>query len=659
MNENENKKKPRLPRVSFLVQIGALFVLSAIVTVIVIVIVTGKYRYNSAIKDSADAANAAVDIGYEVLQMLDPDNEIETDAEIREDLHDTFRLICDRLDVKYLYCYKVDESGTRHHLVSAAKTDEDDAYLNEHAGFGTVSDTELRDPELHVLAHPDESGSGIVSNKYGSVFVWVQPVLDDQGKVQMLIAADYSMDETLQNVRHSLARSLLAFILVFLFTILIALILIRYMLFKPLKTISLRMENFLRDRNTDAVDKHFLRNDEISDINASFVKMANELNTYLNDIERLTTEKVAGKVELSVARKIQNGMVSPQKESAGAGYEAYAIMTPAKEIGGDFYDLIPFADGHFAFVIGDVSGKGVTAAMFMVMVRNLIRDRIRQGYSAEQALRESNAIICEENPEGMFATVTAGVFEPATGRLVYANAGHLPPFVFGSSVRKIEIKPGIALGLFEDADICEEELILKQDEGLLLYTDGVFEAINSKKEQFGEARICEALAYKATGAKDMIENLRHALRGFVGETEPFDDITALALCRKKAEESLRLKPELAEFGRVKERLFYELPDDPDKKKIILACEEWFVNIVSYAGASSVLVTPKAEEKQFTIVFEDDGIPFDPVKYKAEEKDFEDYDQGGMGILIVKDTASGMTYERVQNRNVLKLIFGRE
>ena len=652
---NEDKKRPRI---SLLLQVGLLLLVSGAIMLGATALVGIRYRYDQTVNEAISKARAAAHIGHTLLDLMDADDQLEYDAKLRDEIHDSFRDICKEMGVEYLYLYKIDKTGLRTHIISAGESDEDEANVAD-AGFGTTSDAPIRQQEQMVFEGRYDEAYGFVNNKYGNVCAWADPIFDEEDELYGIIGADYSMNEIIRNARSSLIQAILIFAVLFLLAVVMALYLINSAILSPLKALSTQMANFIKDRDLTPVFGKRHRNDEIADIGHSFDKMAGELKQYLSDVERLTTEKVAGEVELSVAKRIQEGMVRPDARTSGPGFEVAAFMHPAKEIGGDFYDYIPLKDGEEAFIIGDVSGKGVTAAIFMVLVRTLIKDRILMGRSPAEALRESNDIICDENPEGMFATVFVGRFQSRSGRLSFANAGHTLPFIFGKEVRECNVKSGIALGLFEDADIYDEEMTLDLDCGILLYTDGVTEAINVDKVQFGTGGIEEVLQKETSGAGDTIDKLLDAVATFTKGVAQFDDLTALALYRVAPEEELKLEPKVSQFDRVKDRIFYELPDTPRRKDIILACEEWFANVVMYSGSESILVRPKSEGGSFIIEFEDKGVEFDPVSYVSGEKDFEDYDQGGMGIIFMKNIASKVEYRRVNDKNILRMVFSGE
>jgi sigma-B regulation protein RsbU (phosphoserine phosphatase) len=249
--------------------------------------------------------------------------------------------------------------------------------------------------------------------------------------------------------------------------------------------------------------------------------------------------------ELNAARKLQMSMVPQSFPAPSADFpiDLHASMEPAREVGGDLYDFFMTEDGKLCFLVGDVSGKGMPAALFMARAKSLIRiatDLMHSpnGSSAPPAdiIARVNRELCQDNGDMMFVTLFFAMLAPATGEVEFCNAGHNPPYhLNGQGAVAIEGGKGIILGVNPKAVYATGRLSLATGEGIYLFTDGVTEANNTAEELFGEPRLEAALrAAAASGSAEIVKSVAEAVRGFVGNALPFDDITMLAIRRLAA-----------------------------------------------------------------------------------------------------------------------------
>ena len=252
------------------------------------------------------------------------------------------------------------------------------------------------------------------------------------------------------------------------------------------------------------------------------------------EYEKQKEETSRIETELTLAASIQANMLPnifpayPEREE----FDIYASMTPAKEVGGDFYDFFFIDDDHLGIVMADVSGKGIPAALFMMISKSLVQNAAITGKSAHEVLETVNNQLCANNPEEMFVTVWFGILEISTGKLQYANAGHEHPAYKAANgdFELIMDKHGLVCGAMADVPYRQKELIMEPGAKLFLYTDGVAEATNSSNELFGTDRMIEALK-KAEGGtpEEILAGVNKAVDGFVKEAPQFDDLTMLCL----------------------------------------------------------------------------------------------------------------------------------
>ncbi len=243
---------------------------------------------------------------------------------------------------------------------------------------------------------------------------------------------------------------------------------------------------------------------------------------------------VAIRQELNVATEIQMSMLPRAFPSAEErrGIDIFATMQPAKEVGGDLYDFFIVGEHRIGFVIGDVSGKGVPAALMMGISRTLLRGAGREGLSAHDCLARVNRIISEEILPSMFVTVFYGIFDTQTGELEYCSGGHNPPYLLGhdGTLKALNEAGGLPLGVLSDAKYSSARVQLRANDAVVVYTDGVTEATDLKEEEFGEKRLEDLLSrLKAQPAKAIVHETVAAVQAFAEGVPQRDDITCLAL----------------------------------------------------------------------------------------------------------------------------------
>ena len=302
----------------------------------------------------------------------------------------------------------------------------------------------------------------------------------------------------------------------------------------PIHVMTQRIEDVTGERFVFKMDDVYRTGDEIEILANTFGKLSDQMEEYLRHILAMTAEKERVGTELALATRIQADML-PNKFPAFPDrqeFHVFASMTPAKEVGGDFYDFFFVDDDRLALVIADVSGKGIPAAMFMMMAKNMIQNQAMAGHSPQEVLGTVNQLICENNKEEMFVTVWFGILDLASGILTAANAGHEYPVVKtpDGPFEVFKDKHGFVLGTMEGIRYKEYELHLEPGAKLFVYTDGLSEAQNSEEELFGRNRIVQALnSVKDEPPEGLLRAVTEAVTAFVGEAEQFDDLTMLCI----------------------------------------------------------------------------------------------------------------------------------
>ncbi len=309
---------------------------------------------------------------------------------------------------------------------------------------------------------------------------------------------------------------------------------------RPLKEITEASKTFVEGYHSDKKESQVFRDidggdiTELQDLSVALRDMENKMNDYLGRVETLTAEKTRISSELELAESIQSNMLPnifpafPERSE----FDIYALMDPAREVGGDFYDFFLIDDDHLAMVIADVSGKGIPAALFMMMSKILVKNFTMQGLSPADVLYRVNNAICQNNPNDMFVTVWIGILTISTGETVCANAGHEYPILHkaGGEFEVVKDPHGVAAGTMGNLKYKNYDLQLNTGDTLFVYTDGLPEATNNSDELFGLDRVVEVLNREPDAeVEDLFVELGIAVAEFVEDAPQFDDLTMLSL----------------------------------------------------------------------------------------------------------------------------------
>lgn len=406
-----------------------------------------------------------------------------------------------------------------------------------------------------------------------------------------------------------------------------------------------------------------------------FAMLASTFDKMTQDIKSVTKEREKINSELSIAKAIQLSSL-PNVFPAfpdNTDFDIYAYMAPAKEVGGDFYDFYFIDDKNLLFLIADVSGKGVPAALFMMTVKTLISNMVQMSGPSKELIKNINKKICENNSQGFFVTMLSGVVNTKTGKVIFVNCGHNPPMIKrnGDKFEYLKMNSNIALGVFEDIDFELYETELAPGDIIFTYTDGVTEATNTQGEMFGEDKLEECMSNidENSDVYEIINHVKNEVSNFAGAAEQSDDITMLTFKYQKSEKR-RLKQYKAPASMANYRAFYtwlhneckEFNISPElMNKIDMCAEEIYANVSFYAyngEIGDINVLMKKSEKYVVVVFKDNGIEYNPLEKPDPDITLppEDRPLGGLGIFMVKEMADDILYERINNRNVLALYF---
>lgn len=506
--------------------------------------------------------------------------------------------------------------------------------------------------------------------------------LFDIGKYPVFIFFDTDMNRVANASREFLLHYLL---LLFVVTAVVVIFAIRHMkktTVEPINALASAALAYTKDSMDGSRDsRHFGQlniktGDEIEGLALTMKTMEEELDAYMHNLMRATAEKERISTELSLATKIQAGMLPsifpafPNRSD----FDIYAKMDPAKEVGGDFYDFFMIDDDQLAMVIADVSGKGIPAALFMMGSKILIQNYTMTGISPKEVLEKVNERICTNNREEMFVTVWLGILDLVTGKLTAANAGHEYPVLKSAdgSFEVLKDKHGFVIGGMPGMKYSDYELQLKPGAKLFVYTDGVPEATSKSGELFGMERMLETLRSAENGtAVDILNAVEEATDEFAADAPQFDDLTMLCLhyIGSKHQEAhvkeLTIEAKVQSIEVITDFINSELEklDCATKARsmIDVAADEAVSNIARCAygpeGGDVTVRFDAGDGKNVAISFIDGGVPFDPLSYGDPDTELpiQERQIGGLGIFLIKKTMDDVRYEYRDNKNILTIV----
>jgi len=484
---------------------------------------------------------------------------------------------------------------------------------------------------------------------------------------------------------HYLKKSVIILLLVLIIGILIISILFSRTLTRPLKTLS-RYTQELSSRDFTSSDSYsFLddlltvarRGDEVGELAQAFQRMETELENSIENLKKTTSTKERMESELNIGREIQMSMIPlifppfPDRKEI----VIYGTMEPAREVGGDFYDFFFIDEDWFCFCIGDVSGKGVPAALFMAVTKTLIKSRAADDYSPASIITHINDELSRHNEAFMFVTIFIGILNTKTGKFLYTNAGHNPPYIKrkDGSIEQIDQLHGPVAGAISGLTYKEDKTSLSKKDILLLYTDGITEARNREKEFFSDKRLAEVLSsFEDISAEDIVNSTVSEVKRFEDGADQADDITALAIQFLGIPEEalpmilkMTIKNHLSEIGQVKKRFntFSEQYgiSTPIRRKMNMVFDEMLNNIITHAyhdeDEHEIEIRVELSENRLTVSIADDGIPFNPIGVEAPDTELslEERKIGGLGIHLVRNLMDKVSYQRRIDKNIVTFV----
>lgn len=400
------------------------------------------------------------------------------------------------------------------------------------------------------------------------------------------------------------------------------------------------------------------------------------------ELAQSIAERRAMDSELSIAAGIQQSMVPCAQALSGvsAQLDVAAVLEPARAVGGDFYNVIAIDERYTCFFIGDVSDKGVAAALFMARVATLLDVVARRGEPPGRLLSTVAREIARSNPSEMFATVLCGVVDARVGTLSLASAGHDPPAVLRADgrIERPPLETGPALGFEADVEYPEWHLRLRPEDALVCWTDGLTEAPDAAGREFGVDGLDAVLLRGAGNARDMVSRLSTSALLHTGGAPAHDDLTLLVLRRlpvvaptpaRKPPVVLQMPNRIAVLPVLSAALEGALAEEgvveSVRKDIALVMEEVLTNTVRHGypdgRRDTIRVEARREGERLHLLFDDGGSAWNPLEHDLPDvdADLDDREIGGLGILLVRELSESAQYQRIEGRNRLRLVIRLE
>ena len=486
-----------------------------------------RFTYDHTVQDATNSIQYAASSVANGFEVFNPD--------ITKDHYSNQKFLkelCSGLHITYLYVIEPDVNARNETYIVTGWGENASAEFKNNRYYGYVAKGTLKDEQIkafqgeeHVMIHD--------TNQYDDTLICYTPIRSYYSpesktvvnKIKYIVCAEVSLSSIMTNFNHRFNNFVLIMGSVTLLILIVTSLILYFRVSKPLRFISVRMKGFVSQKDNFFEKLPVKGKDEIAEMSDAFNTMAEEIDAYIMKLSELNRQKA----ELNIAKSIQRGLLEPQSFDNEA-VSIRASMLTAKDVGGDLYDYCVLDNGDVFIAIADVSGKGITASLFMSRAVTLLHQYAKLGYSPEKMLYEYNNSLAEHNPNKMFITTFVAVYHPQTGALTYANAGHNTPYILSDTLMPFEGKHGAAAGVFKNIRYPEYTVPLKPNDRLFLFTDGVTEALNQQGEFFGDQRLEDVLdSHLGDGAESLVNTLLDEIKRFTNGADQADDITMLSL----------------------------------------------------------------------------------------------------------------------------------
>ena len=446
---------------------------------------------------------------------------------------------CHRMSVSLIYVIDVDQTDYERFVSvfnSVDNTVDDSNYVPWEIGHKRETTNEEYRNNYEALYAKEKEYATIYRLRPGNGLkphiTTIVPVTNSKGDVAALLC--------IQRPIHELEKAIIRFMLHIVVIVLIMGALASHLaakslakwVFIPIKRVSDEASRFARENTKGEELGDVSRFEEIDTLSRSIDKMETDMVNYIENLTAYTAERERIGTELAFAKNIQHSSL-PTRFPAfpdRTDFDIYAYMKPAREVGGDFYNFRLLDEDHLAMWIGDVSDKGVPAALFMMAINIVINNRASMGGTPAEIMAFVNNNICEHNEANLFVTIWLGILEISTGRLTFVNAGHEEPAVYhkGGTFELYRTKHNVAVGVFPDIEYTDYDIHLGRGDKLFVYTDGVPEATDMFDKLYTTGRMLEALnRYRDGSPQEILEGINRSVKEFVGDRPQFDDLTML------------------------------------------------------------------------------------------------------------------------------------